>query len=305
MDERQRSDLKELIQGEIAFDRSMDKVTSYRVGGKVEAVCYPGELPILCNIISYLNRERIPYVVVGKGSNVLVGDGGIKGAAIVLKGRLSSVEEVGNKEPMLLAGGGLTIADLLNYCKRNGLSGLEFMAGIPGTLGGAVFMNAGAWGQEIGNIVMDVLTVSTDGKTAVIGREDMIFSYRSTSIPVGTVIYGARLGLKRGDMKMIAEVIARNLKKKKEAQPLDYPSAGSIFKNPPGEYAGRLIEKAGLKGTRIGGAMISPKHGNFIINKGGAKASDILALINLARERVREETGITLETEIMILGEFI
>jgi UDP-N-acetylmuramate dehydrogenase len=302
MDDRQRSGLAELIPGGIAFELPMDKMTTFRVGGKAEAVCYPGELPVLCRVISYMNREGIPYIVAGKGSNLLVGDGGIKGAVILLKDNLASVMEVGTKEPLLLAGGGLTIAGLLGYCRRNGLSGLEFMAGIPGTLGGAVFMNAGAHGQEIGKLVREVLTVGADGDPAVIGREDMRFSYRSSSIPGGTVIYGVRIGLQRGDRGRIAELIALNLKRRKEAQPLNYPSAGSVFKNPPDDYAGRLIEKAGLKGTRIGGAMISPKHGNFIVNTGGAKASDILALINLARARVKEETGISLETEIVILG---
>jgi UDP-N-acetylmuramate dehydrogenase len=205
---------------------------------------------------------------------------------------------------LLLAGGGLAIAELLSHCRRNGLAGLEFMAGIPGTLGGAVFMNAGAYGQEIGGLVRDVLTVSPDGTPAVIDHRDLGFSYRSSSVPEGTVIYGARLRMQRGERKRIAEAIASNLKRKKKTQPLDYPSAGSVFKNPTGDYAGRLIEKAGLKGTRVGGAMISPRHGNFIVNTGGAKASDILGLIKLARTKVKEETGINLETEIVIMGEF-
>jgi UDP-N-acetylmuramate dehydrogenase len=303
MDERQRSGLTELMQGKIAFNLPMAHMTAYRVGGNAEAVCYPDELPRLCSLITYLNREGIPWIVIGKGSNLLVGDGGIKGAVIVLKGSLASVEETGTEDPLLLAGGGLTIVGLLSHCRRNGLAGLEFMAGIPGTLGGAVSMNAGAYGQEIGGLVRDVLTVGPDGIPAVIDHRDLRFSYRSSSVPGGAVIYGARLRLQRGERKRIAEAIASNLKRKKETQPLDYPSAGSVFKNPPGDYAGRLIERAGLKGTRIGGAMISPRHGNFIVNTGGAKASDILGLIDLARTRVKEETGITLETEIVILGD--
>ncbi len=292
------------MQGGIAFDLPMDHMTTYRVGGNADAVCFPGELTVLCSLIARLNREGIPWKVVGKGSNLLVGDGGIRGAVIVLKGSLASVEHAGTEEPLLIAGGGVTIAGLSGFCRRNGLSGIEFMAGIPGTLGGAVFMNAGACGREIGGLVRDVLTVNGEGSPAVIGREDLAFSYRSSSIPGGTVIYGARLMMQRGERERIAEAIASNLKRKKAAQPLDYPSAGSVFKNPPGDYAGRLIERAGLKGTRIGGAMISQRHGNFIVNTGGAKASDILGLINLTRERVEEETGITLETEIVILGEF-
>jgi len=304
MDDRQRSGLAEIIPGGTAFDSPMDRLTTYRVGGKAEALCCPGELTVLTKLISYLYTEGIPWVVVGKGSNLLVGDNGIKGVVIVLKDRLASVEEEGTEPPSLLVGGGLAISDLLSYCRRNGLSGLEFMAGIPGTLGGAVLMNAGAWGKEIGEQVLDVLTVRNDGAPVALNREKAWFAYRSSSIPEGTVIYGAKIGLQMGDRDRIAEMIAVNLKRKKETQPLDHPSAGSVFKNPPGDYAGRLIERAGLKGARIGGAMISLKHGNFIINTGGAKASDILALIELAKTRVKDETGIGLETEIKILGEF-
>jgi UDP-N-acetylmuramate dehydrogenase len=303
MDERQRSGLSELMRGGIAFNLPMDHMTTYRVGGNAEAVCYPGELPVLCSLISYLNREGISWMVVGKGSNLLVGDKGIRGVVIVLKGSLASLEETGAEEPMLLAGGGLTIVELLSYCRKNGLSGLEFMAGIPGTLGGAVFMNAGACGREIGSLVQDVLMVRADGTPAVRSSRDLRFSYRSSSVPLGAVIYGAKLRMQRGDRERIAEAIAVNLKRKKDTQPLDFPSAGSVFKNPSGDYAGRLIERSGLKGTRIGGAMISPRHGNFIVNTGGAKAADILGLIDLARIRVKEDTGITLETEIVILGD--
>jgi len=302
MDDRQRSALAALIPHGIAFDFPMCRMTTWKVGGRAEAVCYPGELPELCSVIAYLAGEGIPWVAVGKGSNLLVADEGVKGVVIVLKERLASVESDTDEDNLVLAGGGMGIADLLGWCRRNGQSGLEFMAGIPGTVGGAVVMNAGAYGQEIGNLVKEVLAVKAGGVPAVISREDMRFSYRSSSLPKGVVIYGARLMLQKGDKRSIGEVIARNLKRRKDAQPLDFPSAGSVFKNPPGDYAGRLIENAGLKGTRIGGAMISPRHGNFIVNTGGATASDITALINLARDRVRAETGIGLETEIVVLG---
>ncbi|MBN1625691.1 MAG: UDP-N-acetylmuramate dehydrogenase [Deltaproteobacteria bacterium] len=304
MDERQRSGLSEIIPGGTAFDSPMDRVTAYRVGGKAEALCCPGELPVLKRLLHYLYTERIPWVVVGKCSNLLVGDKGIKGAVIILRDRLASVEQEGTEARELIVGGGLSVADLLSYCRINGLSGIEFMAGIPGTLGGAVFMNAGAWGLDMGSVVMGVMTVNKNGEQIIFKEGDLKFSYRASSIPEETVIYGAGIRLQRGDSDRIAEMIAVNLKRKKEKQPLDYPSAGSVFKNPPGDYAGRLIEKAGLKGARIGGAMISQKHGNFIVNTGGARASDILALMELAGARVKEETGITLETEIKILGEF-
>jgi UDP-N-acetylmuramate dehydrogenase len=303
MDERQRSGLLELMHGGVVFDLPMGQMTTYRVGGNAEAACYAGELPGLCSLITYLNSEGIPWLVVGKGSNILVKDGGIKGAVIVLKGSLASLKETGTEEPMLMAGGGLAITELLIHCRNSGLSGLEFLAGIPGTLGGAIFMNAGACGEEIGDVVREIFAVNAEGASLVIDARDLRFTYRSSSIPAGTVIYGARLMLQRGERKKIAGMIASNLKGKKAAQPLEYPSAGSVFKNPPGDYAGRLIERSGLKGTRIGGAMISEKHANFILNTGGAKASDILGLIDLVRTRVKEDTGIILETEIRILGD--
>jgi UDP-N-acetylmuramate dehydrogenase len=302
MDDKQRSRLIEIIPGGVIFDCPMDRMTTYRVGGKAEACCFPSEVKELGNLISFLTMEGVPYLIVGKGSNILVCDAGLKGAVIVMKDRLASIEDTGTEVPELLCGGGATVADLLSHCKKKGLSGLEFMAGIPGTIGGAVFMNAGAYGNEIGDRVHEVLTVRPDGEKKVLKHEEIKFSYRSSGIPPGTAIYGARLVLKQGDVEVISETIARNLKKRKESQPLDYPSAGSVFKNPPGDYAGRLIEKAGLKGAKIGGAVISTKHANFIVNAGGAKAGDILALIELARRKVKEDTGIDLETEIKILG---
>jgi UDP-N-acetylmuramate dehydrogenase len=302
MDDKQRSRLIEIIPGKLIFDCPMDRMTTYRVGGKAEACCFPGDEKELGNLISFLTMENVPYFIVGKGSNILVSDAGLKGAVIVMKDRLASIEDSGTEAPALLCGGGATVADLLSHCRKRGLSGLEFMTGIPGTLGGAVFMNAGAYGDEIGNHVDEILAVRPDGEATALKREEIKFSYRSSGIPQGTAIYRIKFLLKQGDRDAISETIARNLKKRKETQPLDYPSAGSVFKNPPGDYAGRLIEKAGLKGFKIGGAMISTKHANFIVNTGGAKAGDIQTLIDLTRSKVKEDTGIDLEPEIKVLG---
>jgi UDP-N-acetylmuramate dehydrogenase len=238
----------------------------------------------------------------GKGSNILVRDGGIEGAVIVLRGRLSAVEKISQRSETLMAGGGLSISRLLSYCGDEGLSGLEFMAGIPGTVGGAVFMNAGAFGKEMGDVIQEVMLLSGRGEQKVMPRSQLDFSYRESSIPKGCVIYNVKLKLHKDQKGKIIGRITENLKKRKEAQPLDFPSAGSIFRNPPEDYAGRLIEEAGLKGTRIGGAMISPKHANYIINIGGAKAKDILELIALAQDRIRKATGILLEPEIKVVG---
>jgi UDP-N-acetylmuramate dehydrogenase len=302
MNDRQRAGLEGVISEGITFDCPMDQMTTYRVGGMAEACCFPKQLKELRSLISYLADEGIPYIVAGKGSNLLVSDEGINGAVIVLKGALASVERLENEDDALLAGGGLTVSDLLGFCRQNELARIEFMAGIPGTLGGAVFMNAGAYGSEIGEFVRDVHLVRPDGELASLKRDEMRFSYRSSGIQQGAVIYGITLKLKKGEKGLISQMIAGNLRKRKDSQPLEYPSAGSVFKNPPGDFAGRLIEKAGLKGTRIGGAMISSKHANFIVNTGGAKAADILALVELAKVKVREMTGIELETEIKMLG---
>jgi UDP-N-acetylmuramate dehydrogenase len=302
MNERQRSELAEILAKGIMFDCPMDQYTTFRVGGKAEAVCFPGELNLLRQTISYLHNEDIPYLVIGKGSNLLVKDEGIEGVVIILGGKLAAVAGLGVKDNILSAGGGLSIAKLLSYCVTEGLAGLEFLAGIPGTVGGAVFMNAGAFGKEIGSTVHEIHVVTGKGEDVVMAGSRLNFSYRKSSLPKGTVIHEVNFKLNKDHKDDVNGRVADYLQKRKKSQPLDLPSGGSVFRNPPDEYAGRLIEEAGLKGTRVGGAMISPKHANFIVNTGGAKAEDIIALMNLARDKVREETGINLETEIKVVG---
>jgi UDP-N-acetylmuramate dehydrogenase len=302
MNDRQRELLKEIIPEDINFDCPMDQMTTFRVGGNAEACCFPKDLDGLKRLITLLAVEGIPYIVAGKGSNLLVSDEGIKGVVVALKGGLASVERIEREDASILAGGGLKVSDLLSYCQKNELAGLEFMAGIPGTLGGAVFMNAGAYGSEIGDFVQEVQVVTYGGEAVSLKRSEIGFSYRSSGIQQGAVIYDIAFRLKKGVKGLIAKLMAENLKKRKESQPLECPSAGSVFKNPPGDYAGRLIERAGLKGARAGNAMISSRHANFIVNTGGAKAADILALMELARKKVKEEAGIELEPEIKMLG---
>ena len=303
MNEKQRSELMKIIPGGIEFNRSMDQYTTFRVGGKAEAICFPNELELLRQIVSYLNRSNIPYLIVGKGSNLLIKDGGIKGVVIILKGKLASIETNGINDESVSAGGGIAIVELLSYCSLNGLTGLEFLAGIPGTVGGAVFMNAGAYGKEIGSMIQEIQILTEQGELALLNGSRIAFSYRESHIPKGLVIYKVRFRLFKDDKNRITERIAEYLKRRKETQPLDYPSGGSVFRNPPNDHAGRLIEQVGLKGTSIGGASVSSKHANFIVNKGNAKASDILALMDLVRRKVMEQTGIDLEPEIRVIGE--
>lgn len=302
MDEKQRSGLTAILSDKIRWDCPMERYTTFRVGGNAEAVCFPSNKPLLLRTVSYLHKDTIPYLVVGKGSNLLVKDEGIEGLVIILRGRLSAIEKTGEGNNTLLAGGGLSISKLLSFCGHEGLTGLEFLAGIPGTVGGAVFMNAGAFGKEMGEMVQEVSLLTPRGEEMVMTRSKLEFSYRGSSILKGSVIHRVKFILRKDQKEKIINRITGNINKRKLSQPLDFPSAGSVFKNPPGDYAGRLMEKAGLKGASVGGAMISPKHANYIINKGGAKAKDILELIALAREKVREETGILLEPEIKVVG---
>ncbi len=302
MDEIHRRSLEEIGERWIRFHCPMSQYTTFRVGGRVDAIYFTQELSHLKRMVSYLSGEGIPYLVVGGGSNLLVKDGGLQGVVIILQGELATIEQNEKNHRIIVAGGGLSIGKALSYCKVKGLSGLEFLAGIPGTMGGAVAMNAGAFGKEMGSMVQDIEMITRQGDLVVMDKSQINFSYRTASIPGGAVIVKAGFELSKEDPDTIAERIADYMSRRRAKQPLEYPSGGSIFKNPPNDYAGRLIENAGLKGKRIGKASISPKHANFIVNTGGARAEDILALMDLAREKVREETGIEMEPEIMVVG---
>jgi UDP-N-acetylmuramate dehydrogenase len=253
-------------------------------------------------MVPYLGKEEIPYLVVGRGSNLLVRDDGFRGVAIILRKKLAHVEANGKSDQIVMAGGGAALFELLDYCKGKGLGGLEFLAGIPGTTGGAVAMNAGAWGCEVGSWVQEVQVVTSKGELETWERSRLKFAYRALSIPKGSIIINIKFELNRKSPEEVIGKISGYLKKRNEKQPSGYPNGGSVFKNPPEDYAGRLIEKTGLKGERVGGAMISPKHANFIVNTGGARASDILALMDLARKKVKEKMGVELEPEIRVIG---
>ena len=302
MDRRQKKELISLAGNNVVFGCPMARHTTFRVGGDVEALFEAHDVERLQLVLAYLNGEHIPYLVVGGGSNLLVRDGGLEGVAILLKGSLQAVEQSGSNGSTIIAGAGMTIVDLLKYCRKSGLGGLEFLAGIPGTVGGAVAMNAGAFGEETSACIHEISMVVPGGGLVMRKRSQLKFSYRDLLLEKGSVILKACFKLDPVDKEFVAERIARNLKRRKETQPLEYAGAGSIFKNPPDDYAGRLIEHLGLKGKRIGGAMISKKHANFIINTGGAKSKDILTLLNLVRDRVKNKTGIDLQTEIKVVG---
>ena len=302
MDKGQREKLQAMVEKNIRFDCPMDQYTTFRAGGRAEALCRVSDLEELCRVVSYLNREGIPYMVIGKGSNLLVRDEGFRGVMVTLQGEMANLREDPADPCTLLAGAGHGINGLLQYCMKKGLAGLEFLAGIPGTVGGALAMNACAWGKEIGPLVQEIRIVTAQGRIRDLDASQLKFSYRELEFPRGSVIIQAVIRLARDVPAQVAQRAAAYLRERKARQPLEHPSGGSVFRNPPKDHAGRLIEAAGLKGKRIGGAMISPKHANFIVNVGGATAGDILTLMGLARERVLEQTGIQLEPEIRIAG---
>ncbi len=303
MDERQRTELIEIMGESVQLDCAMSEHTTFRIGGKADAVCLVRKLGELQILFSYINKENIPYLVVGGGSNLLVRDGGFQGVVIIMREHLASIEQHVKDEKVLVTGGGLPLSNLVKFCSQRGLGGLEFLAGIPGTVGGAVIMNAGAFGNDMGSVVQSIEMLSPQGELISLDRPDLVFSYRASSIQEGSLVIKASLQCTRETPQVVSKRVAEYLARRKAAQPLEYPSAGSVFKNPPGDYAGRLIEETGLKGKKIGGAMISPKHANYIVNTGGARAEDVLALMEMAKEKVREKTGVELEPEIRVVGD--
>jgi UDP-N-acetylmuramate dehydrogenase len=251
-------------------------------------------------VLRFCREERVPYLVLGGGSNLLVRDGGFRGVVLHLEGVFTQLRVEGKR---VWAGAGVRLSRLVAFCSKLGLSGVECLAGVPGTVGGAVRGNAGAFGGSIADHLVAVRLLTSEGDEHVYSRDRMEFSYRRSSLPEGCVILEAAFDLEQGDTREIRRRISANLVQRNQGQPVEWRSAGSVFKNPPGEYAGRLVEKAGLKGVRVGGACISPKHGNFIINLGGATAADILALIDLMQRQVREKMQVELELEVRIVGD--
>jgi len=302
MDKRHKEHLIRLTGNKISFDCPMAQYTTWQVGGNGEALFKADNAEKLRQVITYLNKESISYFPIGRGSNLLIKDEGVEGLVILLTGSLAAIKQEKNENLTILTGAGLPLADLIAHCRASGLGGLEYFAGIPGTVGGAIAMNAGAFRKQFGDRVVDIQIITPEGSLEIRDKAQLNFTYRHFEIEQGTMIINARLKIDRESEDVVARRISDILKKRKQNQPLDYPSAGSVFKNPQDEYAGRLIENAGLKGKKIGGAMISEKHANFIVNTGGAKAKDILDLIDLTQTEVKKQTGVELEPEIKVIG---
>jgi UDP-N-acetylmuramate dehydrogenase len=300
-----REKLRDMVSGKVLFDEPMSRHTSIGVGGIADAVVWPERSEELSRIIHFLWQFQIPFIPIGNGTNLIVKDGGYKGTVISMLGLNSiSLVERGPEQVLLHAGAGATLSEIVLLSEKRSLSGMEFCAGIPGSVGGAVKMNAGAWGNEIKDVVETVGLMIISGEILDSKKDDLKFVYRNLDISEGTIIVDASFLLARGVEEQIHARINEILGKRKNKHPLEYRNAGSIFKNPNGGIpAGRIIDELGLKGIQIGNAKISEKHGNFIVNSGNAKASDIIALIDMIKTKVNKERGIMLQTEVMIVGE--
>ena len=293
--------LTQLLEDRVRFDAPMSRHTSLRIGGAADAIASPASPLEVEALLRTCRRFGLSHTVLGNGFNTLVLDGGIEGV-VILTNKLRLLEERPNSS--LRAQAGVSHASLMRLCGDKGLAGLEFGAGIPGTVGGWVAMNAGIGVREAKDVVLGVEVVSPTGrKRSHLGRDALHFSYRSLrGLAPGSVIVSALFAVELSEPSAVKEEVKRMLDKRAGTQPLDVPSCGSVFKNPSGDYAGRLIEEAGLKGTSHGGAQISPVHANFIANTGGATASDVLALIAEAQRIVKQQSGIRLQPEVRILG---
>lgn len=285
---------------QILVDVPMKDYTSMRVGGKAKIVVLPSAVDEIRELIKSLGKNSIPYYVIGNGTNLIVHDAGYNGVIIKLSENFSSVTV---DENIITAKSGASIVSVSNLACENSLSGLEFAAGIPGTVGGAVVMNAGAYDGEMKDVVFEATCVDHTGEIVSFGYDDLQFGYRTSRVQRDSlVVLEAKMRLNEGNMDAIKDKMKELNRRRREKQPLNFPSAGSIFKRPAGHFAGKLIEEAGLRGYQIGGAQVSEKHCGFIINTGTATASDVIELIEYIKKKVFETSGVMLQQEVKILG---
>lgn len=307
-----KQELQEIFWLAVAFDVPLSQHTSIRIGGPADAFIWPADEAMLQKTMVWVQQKDLPYFVLGKGSNTLVRDLGFRGIIISLEKafRHFGLEKENGHGVWIAAQGGVPTQQLVRWSIDQGLTGLERLAGVPGTIGGNVFMNAGTYLGEVGELVEEVKLCDSKGKIQVLSKEKLQFEYRKSNIPPSSVILGTVLKLEKGDKEKIEKGVREVFEKRGLAQPIEVPNLGSVFKNPAAS-AGRqgkkkvweLIEEVGLKGIRVGRARVSEKHANFIVNEGGAKAKDVLILIGMIRDRVQEATGILLETEVKVIGE--
>lgn len=285
----------------IMENEPMSKHTTFRIGGNADMFVSP-KLNQIPDIMALAKEYDVPVTIIGNGSNLLVGDKGIRGLVLSFG---KEAEEIVIQENRMVVGAGTLLSKAAAEAARNGLSGLEFAAGIPGTLGGAIVMNAGAYGGEMKDVVVSAKVLTPDGEVIELSRDELDLSYRHSCIPEnGYIVLEAVMELTLGNEEQIREVMADFKNRRIEKQPLEYPSAGSTFKRPEGYFAGKLIQDADLRGYTVGGAQVSEKHCGFVVNKGNATAADVCNLINDVKRIVYEKFQVEMEPEVKMIGEF-
>ncbi len=303
MDNKQKiyDKLLEIVKEEnLKTDEMLKNHLYTKLGGKADFFITPTAIEEIQNVVKFSNEENVPFTLLGNGSNLIIKDGGIRGIVINLK-HLDTISSEGN---VVTAESGARIIDASRYALEQHLSGLEFACGIPGTVGGALYMNAGAYGGEIKDVLDFAYVVDRKGNLVKRNAEDLDLDYRTSNIPdTGDIVVKAVFKLKPGEYQEIKAVMDDLTFKRESKQPLEYPSCGSVFKRPPGYFAGKLIQDSGLQGTNFGGAEVSTKHAGFIVNKDNATTADYIALIEHVQKTVKEKFGVELEREVRILGE--
>jgi UDP-N-acetylmuramate dehydrogenase len=296
------------FKGDIQRDEPLSRHTWYAIGGPADVLAYPADGQDLLLLLQAIKTRKLPSFILGGGTNLLVRDGGFRGVVINLQ-RMHAItiereyRSIGGSFVAVRAEAGASLAKLLSFAVEHGLTDLEFAAGIPGTVGGAVCMNAGTALGEMGDVVESVTLISPDGEFVTRSAAEMGFGYRTALVPEAHLVLQARVVLRRENKEKITARLKELLDARRQRQPWGLPNAGSVFKNPRAESAGKLIESAGLKGSTVGGAQVSEKHANFIVNTGKAKATDVLALMEIVKKKVFEVHGVRLEPEIKIIGE--
>lgn len=281
--------------GNVKEDVKLSNFTTYKVGGIAKVIVYPKNTDKLILLLEKLNKDNINYKILGCGSNLIFSDKTYDGVII----KLDNFDEIKINDTIVTVGAGVNLVKLSYKVQKEGLTGLEFASGIPGSIGGAIFMNAGAYKSDMGYIVSEIKVLTPELKVKTLYNKDLNYKYRSSFLQHNPnyICLEATLVLRHGDKVAIKELMETRRQKRLMTQPLEYPSAGSVFRNPEGDFAGRLIEDCNLKGYSIGGAKVSEKHANFIVNAGGATASDVKNLITYVHDKVKSETGIDLKIE--------
>jgi UDP-N-acetylmuramate dehydrogenase len=291
------SDIQKILRGSIVVDEPMTKYTWIKVGGPADFYIEPTDKDDLISIVDYFQTHHYSWIVLGRGSNVLISDEGIRGAVINVEHALSKIYYEGG---LVIAEAGVRLTKFVDFCIQNELAGVEMLAGIPGTIGGAIAMNAGAHGGEIADHLVEV-EVIRNGHTQQVKNENAQFAYRRSGFDQD-VVMSAVFKFQRGDKEQLSTRRRELILHRNESQPLEFPNLGSMFKNPPNTFAAKLVEQAGLKGKRVGNAQVSEKHANFIINLGNAKAEDVIKLIDLVKRTVYQNSGVMLELEVKMVG---